>query len=110
MLAFSVFPALAAAQGSDTIYDDVDERTEPREQNVQQASDAAQEEAGQPLYAFLVPNAGVDETAQRELLLFEALDNDYMYMDDPSAGLDGGSGDDWGGGDFGGGGDFQAPR
>jgi hypothetical protein len=48
------------------------------------------------------------------LLLFEALDNDYMYMADPSSfsggdwgGGDWGSGDfgggDWGGGDFGGG-------
>jgi hypothetical protein len=41
------------------------------------------------------------------LLLFEALDNDYMYVDDPSSfGGDFGGGDwggDWGGGDFGGG-------
>src|ERR687894_390023 len=43
------------------------------------------------------------------LLLFEALDNDYMYMGDPSsfdAGAPGGGdwgGGDWGGGDFGGG-------
>jgi uncharacterized membrane protein YgcG len=43
------------------------------------------------------------------LLLFEALDNDYMYVDDPSsfdAGDFGGGdwgGGDWGGGDFGGG-------
>ena len=44
------------------------------------------------------------------ILLFEALDNDYMYMGDPSsfdAGGDWGGGDwgggDWGGGDFGGG-------
>jgi hypothetical protein len=38
------------------------------------------------------------------LLLFEALDNDYMYVDDPSSfsGGDWGGGD-WGGGDFGGG-------
>ncbi len=40
------------------------------------------------------------------LLLFEALDNDYMYMGDPSSFSDGGFGEggDWGGGDFGGGG------
>src|ERR671912_910086 len=43
------------------------------------------------------------------ILLFEALDNDYMYMGDPSSfyGGDWGGGDfgggDWGGGDFGGG-------
>ena len=35
------------------------------------------------------------------ILLFEALDNDYMYMGDPSS-FDG-TGGDWGGGDFGGG-------
>ncbi len=35
------------------------------------------------------------------ILLFEALDNDYMYMGDPSSFGD--SGGDWGGGDFGGG-------
>ena len=47
------------------------------------------------------------------LLLFEALDNDYMHMGDPSsfdAGGDWGGGDwgggDFGGGDWGGGGDF----
>jgi DNA repair exonuclease SbcCD ATPase subunit len=38
------------------------------------------------------------------LLLFEALDNDYMYMGDPSSFSGGDWGDgDWGGGDFGGG-------
>ena len=39
------------------------------------------------------------------LLIFEALDNDYMYMGDPSSFSDGGfgNGDDWGGGDWGGG-------
>jgi hypothetical protein len=36
------------------------------------------------------------------LLLFEALDNDYMYMGEPFSGGDWGGGD-WGGGDFGGG-------
>ncbi|MDQ4126856.1 MAG: hypothetical protein M3151_02705, partial [Actinomycetota bacterium] len=39
------------------------------------------------------------------LLIFEALDNDYMYMGDPSSFSDGGDwgGGDWGGGDWGGG-------
>jgi hypothetical protein len=37
------------------------------------------------------------------LLLFEALDNDYMYVGDPSSFDAGGYGGDWGGGDFGGG-------
>jgi hypothetical protein len=38
------------------------------------------------------------------LLLFEALDNDYMHVGDPSS-FDAGDfgGGDWGGGDFGGG-------
>jgi hypothetical protein len=37
------------------------------------------------------------------LLLFEALDNDYMYVGDPSSSDAGGFGSDWGGGDWGGG-------
>jgi hypothetical protein len=37
------------------------------------------------------------------LLLFEALDNDYMYVGDPSSFDAGGFGGDWGGGDWGGG-------
>jgi hypothetical protein len=37
------------------------------------------------------------------LLLFEALDNDYMHMGDPSSFDTGGFGSDWGGGDWGGG-------
>lgn len=47
------------------------------------------------------------------ILIFEALDNDYVYMGDPSSMTgegDWGGGDwsegDWGGGDWGGGGDF----
>ena len=74
-----MFPALAAAQGSDTIYDDADELTEPQEQNVQQAFDSAQEESGQSLHAFLVPGTSIDandEAAQRELLLREAREED----------------------------------
>jgi len=69
-LAFALFlPAFAVAQGSDTIFDDADELSDAEEQNVQQAFDAAQEEAGQPLYAFLTPETGVeDQQAQQELL------------------------------------------
>jgi hypothetical protein len=37
------------------------------------------------------------------LLLFEALDNDYTYVGDPSSFDAGGYGGDWGGGDWGGG-------
>jgi uncharacterized membrane protein YgcG len=73
VLAFVSFPELAAAQGSDTIYDEANELSGPEEQQVQQAFDAAQEGSGQPLYAFLVPDTGVDdEAAQRELLAREA--------------------------------------
>ena len=68
--AFALFlPAFAAAQGSDTIFDDADALSDSEEQNVQQAFDAAQEEAGQPLYAFLTPETGVeDQQARQELL------------------------------------------
>jgi TPM domain len=68
--AFALFlPAFAAAQGSDTIFDDADALSDSGEQNVQQAFDAAQEEAGQPLYAFLTPETGVeDQQARQELL------------------------------------------
>jgi hypothetical protein len=37
------------------------------------------------------------------ILLFEALDNDYMYVGDPSSFDTGGFGGDWGGGVWGGG-------
>lgn len=73
VLAFVAFSSTAMAQGSDTIYDEANELSGPEEQEVQQAFDAAQEESGQPLYAFLVPDTGVgDEAAQRELLNREA--------------------------------------
>src|SRR4028119_231206 len=69
-LAFALFlPAFAAAQGSDTIFDDADELSDAEEQNVQQAFDASQQEAGQPPYAFPTPETGVeDQQAQQELL------------------------------------------
>jgi uncharacterized membrane protein YgcG len=69
-LAFALFlPALAAAQGTDTIFDDAGELSDAQEQDVQQAFDEAQEQSGQPLYAFLTPETGVeDPQAQQELL------------------------------------------
>src|SRR5829696_6496357 len=73
VVAFAIFPALAAAQGSDTVYDEAGALSGSEEQRVQQAFDSAQEETGQPLYAFLVPNKGVEgQEARQELLTREA--------------------------------------
>src|SRR5215210_2844000 len=49
VVAFAIFPALAAAQSSDTVYDEAGALSDPEEQRVQQAFDSAQEETGQPL-------------------------------------------------------------
>jgi uncharacterized membrane protein YgcG len=73
VVAFVSCPALAAAQGSDTVHDEAGALSGPEEQRVQQAFDSAQEETGQPLYAFLVPNKGVEsQEARQELLTREA--------------------------------------
>ena len=73
VVAFAIFPALAAAQGSDTVYDEAGALSDPEEQRVQQAFDSVQEETGQPLYAFLIPNEGVEgQKARQELLTREA--------------------------------------
>src|SRR5215218_758458 len=73
VVAFVFYPALATAQGSDTVYDEAGALSGPEEQRVQQAFDSAQEETGQPLYAFLVPNKGVEgQEARQELLTREA--------------------------------------
>src|SRR5215204_4113774 len=73
VFAFVIFPAIAAAQGSDTVYDEARELSGSEEQRVQEAFDSAQEETGQPLYAFLVPNKGVEgQEARHELLTREA--------------------------------------
>jgi hypothetical protein len=69
VVAFAIFPALAVAQGSDTVYDEAGALSGPQEQRVQQAFDSAQEETGQPLYAFLVPNKGVEGRGARQDLL-----------------------------------------
>ena len=73
-LAFALFlPGFAAAQGSDTIIDEANELSDAQEQDVQQAFDAAGQESGQPLYAILTPQTGVeDRQAQQELLIQEA--------------------------------------
>jgi uncharacterized membrane protein YgcG len=73
VVAFVFCPALAAAQGSDTVYDEAGALSGSEEQRVQQAFDSAREETGQPLYAFLVPNKGVEgQEARQELLTREA--------------------------------------
>jgi hypothetical protein len=59
----------ALAQGTDTVYDEVGVLTGSQEQNVQEAFDSAQEEAGQPIYAFLVPDTGVSTPQERQDLL-----------------------------------------
>lgn len=72
-LAFLVFPAIAAAQGSDTVYDEANVLTGFEEQQVQEEFDAAQQDSGRPLYAFLVSNMGLDdEAAQQDLLTRKA--------------------------------------
>ncbi len=73
VLAFVRSPTLAVAQGSDTVYDEAGVLSESQEQQVQQEFDAAQQDSGQPLYAFLVSDTGVgDQANQRELLEQEA--------------------------------------
>jgi uncharacterized membrane protein YgcG len=59
----------ALAQGTDTVYDEAGVLTESQEQNVQEAFDSAQEESGQPIYAFLVPDTGVSTPQDRQELL-----------------------------------------
>src|SRR5918995_6435059 len=81
VVACASFPALAAAQGSDTVYDEAGALSGSEEQHVQRAFDSAREETGQPLYAFLVPNEGVEgQDARQELLTREA--NEAQVPDD----------------------------
>jgi uncharacterized membrane protein YgcG len=73
ILAFVAFSAVAMAQDSDTIYDEAGVLSNSEEQQVQDAFDQAQEDTGQPLYAFLVPDTGVDsQDARQELVTQEA--------------------------------------
>src|SRR3712207_6067309 len=66
-----------AAQGSDTVYDEAGALSDSGEQQVQEAFNQTEEEAGQPLYAFLVPDTGVEsQEAQRDLLTQEAREED----------------------------------
>jgi uncharacterized membrane protein YgcG len=69
----AVLAPVAAAQGSDTIYDEADVLSDSDEQQVQEAFDQTQEDSDQPLYAFLVPDTGVEsQEARRDLLTQEA--------------------------------------
>ena len=70
-------PSLAMAQDADTLDDDADVLTNAQEQKVQESFDAAREETGQLIYAFLVPNTKVDDTqARQDLLTREAREAD----------------------------------
>ena len=62
-------PSLALAQDTDTIYDDAGVLTNSQEQKVQESFDSAREESGQPIYAFLVPDTGVEAPQARQALL-----------------------------------------
>jgi uncharacterized membrane protein YgcG len=61
--------SVALSQGTDTVYDDAGVLTDSQEQQVQGAFDSAQEEAGQPIYTFLVPDTGVNTPQDRQALL-----------------------------------------
>ncbi len=61
--------SVALAQGTDTVYDKANVLTNAQEQKVQGSFDAAQQETGQPFYAFLVPDTGVNGTQDRRDLL-----------------------------------------
>ena len=61
--------SVALPQGTDTVYDDAGVLTDSQEQQVQGAFDPAQEEAGQPIYTFLVPDTGVNTPQDRQALL-----------------------------------------
>ncbi|HEV3476046.1 MAG TPA: TPM domain-containing protein, partial [Rubrobacteraceae bacterium] len=62
-----------SAQGTDTVYDEAGVLSDSEEQQVQEAYNQTEEEAGQPLYAFLVPDTGVEsQEARRKLLEQEA--------------------------------------
>jgi uncharacterized membrane protein YgcG len=59
--------SVALAQG--TVYDEAGVLTNSEEQKVQEAFDSAREEANQPIYAFLVPDTGVDDPQDRQDLM-----------------------------------------
>ncbi len=71
----------AAAQGSDTIYDEAGVLSDAQEQRVQEEFDQTEEEAGQPLYAFLVPDTGVESQQERRDLLAQEANEENLPQD-----------------------------
>ena len=69
LVPMSVLASSVGAQDSDTIYDEAGVLSDSEEQRVQEEFDQAAEEAGQPLYAFLVPNTGVESQQERQTLV-----------------------------------------
>jgi len=61
-LALMVGASSALGQTGGTVYDEAGVLTGSQEQKVQKAFDATEQESGQPIYAFLVPDTGVDTT------------------------------------------------
>lgn len=77
----SVLASSVAAQSSDTVFDEVDVLSDSDEQRVQEAFDQAQEDSGQPLYAFLVPDTGVDSLEARQALLTQEAREENVPQD-----------------------------
>ena len=70
MLAASVvlLAPFAAAQGSDTVFDEADALSAAEEQDVQAAFEQVSEGSGEQLYAFLVSDTNVDVADRPEFL------------------------------------------
>jgi hypothetical protein len=81
VLAIVAFSAVAMAQDPDTIYDEADVLTDSEEQQVQEEFDQAAEEAGQPLYAFLVPDTGVERQQERQALVTREAQEENVPQD-----------------------------
>jgi uncharacterized membrane protein YgcG len=81
-----VLAPAVTAQGPDTVFDEADVLSAVEEQNIQGAFEQASAESGEPLYAFLVSDTGVESEnvdAQREFLLDRAQQADLP----PDAGV-----------------------
>ena len=62
----------AAAQGSDTVFDEANALSAAEEQDVQAAFDRVSEESGEQLYAFLVSDTNTDVAYRPEFLAEKA--------------------------------------
>ena len=77
----------AAAQGSDTVFDEANALSPAEEQDVQAAFDRVSEESGEQLYAFLVSDTNTDVAERPEFLAEKASeigappDADVMVVD-----------------------------